>query len=70
MSMTSINVLCTNCGLASRRPGKFALVRRYFICGACKELIPLDSGSVPALSPIQSERTEAFPIEHERAGRT
>jgi hypothetical protein len=38
--------LCTNCGLTSCRPVGFVRARRSFICGGCKEMIPLDRQTV------------------------
>ena len=46
MSIDNVTVLCTNCGLVSRRPGNFVRVRRMFVCGGCKEIIPLDSRTI------------------------
>jgi hypothetical protein len=46
MSNNAITVLCTNCGLLSRRPRNFLRVRRFFICRGCKEMLPLDSRTV------------------------
>lgn len=46
MSTLSISVLCTQCGLVSRRPGAFVRARRSFVCGGCKEIIPLDGQTI------------------------
>jgi hypothetical protein len=46
MSKDSINVQCVRCGLMSRRPAAFVRARRSFICGGCKEMIPLDERSI------------------------
>lgn len=46
VSNKSLCVLCTNCGLVSRRPGNFLHVRRSFVCGRCKEMIPLNSRTI------------------------
>ena len=46
MRKRSVSVLCTCCGLVSRRPAGFVRARRNFICGGCKELIPLDRRTV------------------------
>ncbi|MGH7035659.1 MAG: hypothetical protein ACREFL_18160 [Stellaceae bacterium] len=46
MTTHGIGVLCIKCGLVSRRPIGFLRARRSFVCGGCKEIIPLDERSV------------------------
>jgi hypothetical protein len=46
MATHGIGVLCNKCGLVSRRPIGFLRARRSFVCGGCKEIIPLDEHSV------------------------
>jgi hypothetical protein len=46
MANLGIGVLCVRCGLVSRRPIGFLRARRSFVCGGCKEIIPLDERSV------------------------
>jgi hypothetical protein len=46
MATHGIGVLCSKCGLVSRRPIGFLRARRSFVCGGCKEIIPLDEHSV------------------------
>ena len=46
MATHGIGVLCGKCGLGSRRPIGFLRARRSFVCGGCKEMIPLDERSV------------------------
>ena len=46
MASHGIGVLCSKCVLVSRRPIGFLRARRSFVCGGCKEMIPLDERSV------------------------
>lgn len=53
MSKDSVDVQCVRCGLMSRRPAAFVRARRSFICGGCKEMIPLDERSILDRAQIQ-----------------
>jgi hypothetical protein len=55
--MWTITVLCTNCGLLSHRPHNFVRARRFFICGACKEMIRLDDRTILDSSHGEQRRT-------------
>lgn len=57
MTKRSVSVLCTCCGLVSRRPAAFVRARRNFICGGCKELIPLDRRTVREDGALGSTKT-------------
>lgn len=46
MATYGVGVRCSKCGLVSRRPIGFLRARRSFVCGGCKEMIPLDEHSV------------------------
>lgn len=75
MSKDSVDVQCVRCGLMSRRPAAFVRARRSFICGGCKEMIPLDERSIldraqiqprelASLSPVAGSFTPAIERRH------
>jgi regulator of nucleoside diphosphate kinase len=62
----NISVRCSNCGLASRRPVGFVRVRQTFVCGGCKEMIPLDARSILDDAAIGAADGDRWPVERRK----
>jgi hypothetical protein len=67
VSNRSVSVLCTNCGQISRRPAAFVHARRSFVCGGCKEVIPLDGQTILEGPAANEPRKEPAALEHGRS---
>lgn len=61
-----VGVLCPHCGLVSRRPAGFVRARRHFICGGCKEMIPLDRRTIRDDAGLGRKETVAAAWELDR----